>query len=227
MLAAVERGQLYAEARGRITDIVSGLNDDQLKTPVPCAPEWTVHDLLRHLVGVAADVCSGRTEGGGSPPWTAAQVEARRDKSVKELLDEWAEVSPQLEKLLDEVPPVQRTLADITCHEHDLRGALGQPGARDTDNVDFALQMGVAGLGSRITEAGLPALRLKSGNQEWEVGKGEPTATVTADAFDLQRSLFGRRSLDQIRALQWDGDPEPYLPVFAVFTPPTEAPAGG
>jgi uncharacterized protein (TIGR03083 family) len=223
----VERGQLYAEARGRITDIVSGLSDDQLQAPVPCTPGWTVRDLLSHVVGVAADVTSGRTEGGGSPPWTAAQVEARRDRSVKELLDEWAEVGPQLEKLLDEVPPVQRTLADITCHEHDLRGAVGQPGARDSGNVDFALQMGVAGLGSRITEAGLPALRLKSGNQEWEVGSGEPVVTVTADAFDLQRSLFGRRSLDQIRALQWDGDSEPYLPVFSVFTPPTEAPVGG
>ena len=51
----------------------------------------------------------------------------------------------------------------------------------------------MAGLGSRIIEAGLPALRLKAGNQEWEVGNGEPTVTVTADPFDLQRSLFGRR----------------------------------
>jgi hypothetical protein len=38
---------------------------------------------------------------------------------------------------------------------------------------------------------------------------------LEASAFDLFRSFGGRRSLDQIRALDWRGDPEPFLTIFA------------
>ena len=175
MLAAMS-AEAVRRDQGRITGIVSALPEDQLLAPVPCTPGWTCRMMLCHLVGVPADVAGGRVDGAGTPPWTAAQVEARCERAVQELLDEWAEVAPQLEKMLDGGSPVARTLADIVCHEHDLRGALGRPGARDSEAVDFALQMVIGGLGNRITEAGLPALHLKAENQE---GKSGPATRLT------------------------------------------------
>jgi hypothetical protein len=43
---------------------------------------------------------------------------------------------------------------------------------------------------------------------------------VAADPFELFRALSGRRSLDQVRALAWVGDPEPYLELFAPYPMP-------
>ena len=36
----------------------------------------------------------------------------------------------------------------------------------------------------------------------------------------LNHKLSGRRSLDQVRALAWDGDPEPYLELLAPYPMP-------
>jgi len=51
-------------------------------------------------------------------------------------------------------------------------------------------------------------------------GSGQPVAALAADAFELFRALNGRRSLDQVRALRLDGDPEPYLDLFAPYPMP-------
>lgn len=45
-------------------------------------------------------------------------------------------------------------------------------------------------------------------------GDGEPGATVKTNRFEFFRAMSGRRSPDQIRAYEWDGDPEPYIPFF-------------
>ena len=37
--------------------------------------------------------------------------------------------------------------------------------------------------------------------------------------FELFRAMTGRRSLDQIRAFGWEGEPAPELLVFPIFTP--------
>lgn len=46
------------------------------------------------------------------------------------------------------------------------------------------------------------------------VSDAEAATTLTAPAFEVFRALTGRRSLDQVRDLDWHGDPEPYLPAF-------------
>jgi hypothetical protein len=51
-------------------------------------------------------------------------------------------------------------------------------------------------------------------------GAGAPAATLSAAPFELFRALSGRRSLDQVRSLAWDGDPAPYLEVLAPYPLP-------
>jgi len=46
------------------------------------------------------------------------------------------------------------------------------------------------------------------------IGGGSRRVRLETDSFTLHRVLTGRRSLGQIRALPWEGDPEPYLAVF-------------
>jgi len=66
----------------------------------------------------------------------------------------------------------------------------------------------------------LPTLELRAPDG-WSATAGEGSAEVElrASRFELFRSFGGRRSLDQIRAMDWSADPEPYLATFFVDTP--------
>jgi len=216
----MSRGAIYAETRERVSALVRSLSPEELLGAVPTTPAWTPRDIVGHLAGVASDAITGNVEGVGTDPWTAVQVEARRDMSLEEVLAEWAGHSKIMEPVLDTAPPpVLRMIADCYLHEQDIRGATGRPGARDVAAVDLSLEIVIFGLGNRLDAAGLPALRLRAGGREWAAGSSEPGATVTApDPYELLRCLYSRRSRDQVAALDWAGDaPARYLDTFGRF----------
>jgi len=208
---------MYADARSRITELVAGLSAEELEMRAPATPEWRVRDVVCHLSGNLADILSGNIEGVATDPWTAAQVDARCDTPIDEVLGEWSANGPTIEAMLNDFGPTGIQLVmDTITHEHDIRGAVNQPGARDTEAVDASLQWLVNSLGERLTAGNLPGVRVVSGDQEWVVGPGEPEATVTApDDFELLRALIGRRSVTQVAGWKWEGEAGPYLGVFA------------
>ena len=197
-------GAAYAGIRQRINELLEG-SHGRSDEGVRACPEWRVCDLLAHIAGVVDDVIGGRIEGAGSDPWTAAQVAARRSRPFDDVLAEWNARSPQLEGVLDSFGPAGHQLVmDTVSHEHDLRAALGAPGARDSDAVrigtDWLMQayQGASG--------GVRVIASDTGTT-WEPADGRAAvATVTASAFDLLRTFSGRRSEGEIRALDWDGD---------------------
>jgi uncharacterized protein (TIGR03083 family) len=223
---AMDRGQIYAETRGRVVDLVRTLSPEELDRKTLTCPQWSPKDVVAHLTGLVADILTGNTESGGSEAWTAAQVNPRRDQSLEEILAEWAERTPAFEAFLDEAPPdiSARLIGDCYAHEQDIRGVTGRPGAQEAPALSVSLELQISLLGQRLDEAGLPALRLKAGGGEWTAGQAEVGATVVAPStFELLRALHGRRSRAQVGALGWDGDgPARYLDVFPRFAPPTQ-----
>lgn len=85
----------YAEARGRLQNLLAGLDQAALAARVPACPAWTVLDVLAHLAGVAADVVNGTYFYGAADAWrdvrlaaardqwTASQVRSRRSRTVQ------------------------------------------------------------------------------------------------------------------------------------------------
>lgn len=216
-------GEVYAEGRRRVSDLVAGLTDEQAATPVPTCPDWSVADVLAHLAGISADILAGNIAGIATDPWTDAQVAARRGRSIAELIAEWSEQGPRVEELAVHFPErvASQWVMDLTSHEHDLRCALKQPGARDSRGIAVATDFLVSqGLDAAITAAGLPALDVRGDDKRWQAGEGEPAGVLAAPSFELLRSLSGRRSAAQISALPWPVDPAPYLAVleFGPFT---------
>lgn len=199
----------YRGVQERMTALLQGMEEGQADVVVPATPDWQVRDLVAHVVGVAADVVAGRLEGAGSDPWTAVQVEQRRGRSIDELLEEWQAVSPQLEPALMATDPVQAAQAvfDATTHEHDLRGALQEPGARNSDGVEVGWGWATAIVAQLRDGYGTGAIRLTTDHGEDVLGAGEPTAAVRADRFELWRAMTGRRSHDQVREWAWEGEP--------------------
>lgn len=214
-------GIQYGACRERISALVADLTDEQTATPVPACPGWTVHDVVAHLSGTVADILAGNMDGIGSPEWTAAQVEARRDTPMGEMLAGWAEGSPQFEDGLRAVGGMMAALAvaDAWNHEQDLRGALGAPGGGDPAAEHTAIEGYAAAVGGGWATAGVAPLRVEAGDVTITSGDGEPGATVTGAPYDLARALAGRRTEAQLRALTWEGDAEPYVATLAEMGP--------
>jgi uncharacterized protein (TIGR03083 family) len=210
---------LYRETRERLGARVAGLDDAAARTPVDACPGWDVRAVVSHVTGIVSDLQSGRLDGVGTDEWTAEQVAARRDLAMADIVAEWNEKAPALEEQLATWPEdvAGQLLSDVTSHELDVRGALGDHDARDTECIRYTFERYAGRLGSRITEAGLPALRLVGDGTEIVAGDGEPAATVRASTFELVRATAGRRSAAQIRSFAWDADPEPYLGIFSGY----------
>ncbi len=209
-----EVGEAYAATRERITQLVGELGDGEFARPVPACPGWSVKDLLAHLAGVVDDALAGRLDGVATEPWTQAQVETRRDRTVADIVGEWEAKAPQFEAVLDHVGAAgPQAVFDVVTHEHDLRGAVGRPGARDSQALRVALAFAAPALVQSHTG---PALRLRAADgQEWvKADAADPVATLTADAFEILRAAAGRRSLQQIRGMAWTGDVDAVLPAF-------------
>jgi uncharacterized protein (TIGR03083 family) len=205
----------YAAARASVRQLLADVDDGAAATVVPSCPAWTVHDLCAHLVGVPASlVARDNPPPGDNQPWVDRQVAERSDRSVAELLDEWDAVGPTFEGLMRKLPHAFGGLVyDAVAHEHDLRGALGRPGARDAAGVHASLDVLVPMVERDLSAHGPTpgTLHLRAGDRQWVVGGGDPTVSLTTTPFELMRLLGSRRSREQILAAPWDGDVEPFL----------------
>jgi uncharacterized protein (TIGR03083 family) len=212
--------QTYHALRDRVSDLVRDASSEQLERYAPAAPEWRVRDIVAHLSGVTADVNAGNLDGVATDSWTARQVDARRDWSIEQVLDEWTTEGAEVEAVVANFPEVAagQMTTDAATHEQDIRGALERPGARDSDALDIGFEWGVAMLAGRVDPAGA-TLRIETDAGSATVGTGERRVGVRAERYELFRTMTGRRSADQIRAFDWDGEAAPDLLVLPIFTP--------
>jgi uncharacterized protein (TIGR03083 family) len=212
--------QTYRALRGRVCDLVRDADDEQLERYAPAAPEWRVRDLVAHLCGITADVNAGNLDGVATDAWTARQVDARRDRSIEQILDEWNTEGAKVEAVVADFPEVAvgQMTTDAATHEQDIRGALERPGARDSDAVQIGFGWGVPMLAARVDPAGV-TLRIETDAGSATVGTGARELGVRAGRYELFRTMTGRRSVEQIRAFDWDGEADPELLVLPIFTP--------
>lgn len=197
----------YRAARARVAELVAGLDVEQLQTPVPATPGWSVHDLLAHVVGVAADTASGRLDGAPGEAWTARHVAERRELPVDQLLAEWARVGPAVEEgLIGQRFTGPGPAPDLICHEADLREALGlRPVDREHWQQPY-LETMLRALGKRLTGVATVVVRDEDGG-EWRCGSGESDLMLHAYGYELLRGVFSRRSRRQIAGWDWSVPP--------------------
>ncbi len=209
--------RLYRDARLRITDLAGSLTPDDLRAPVPATPDWRVHELIAHLVGVAADMASGRRDGAPGPEWSARHVAERRERPVPELIAEWRRVSPVIEPGLQAAPTGPNPVLDIVCHEGDLHEALGRP-RPPRDGWQPVLEILVGWLGRRLKQPGTLVIRNETGTES-SFGSGEPLTTLRVDGYELLRGMYSRRSQRQIAGWDWSPAPAERLHRFGAFGP--------
>jgi uncharacterized protein (TIGR03083 family) len=209
---APEISRLYQEARQRITALVTG-DDAAWTVQLAACPGWSVRDVVAHLVAVAQDWASGRLAGPPTDAETAAQI-ARFDGCGKAaILTAWTEAATQLDHLA-ETAALNAPLGDITAHEHDVRGAIGQPGARDSAAVWHSTDQLLANLHTPVP------LRVTVEDGQYRSGPRDLAEIVLRTSrFEALRWRTGRRSRAQLAAMDWSDDPAPVLDHLYIFGP--------
>jgi uncharacterized protein (TIGR03083 family) len=172
----------YTELRTRVADLLRNITSEQALTVVPHCPQWTVKDCLAHMIGVPEDVMSGQMDGVATDAWTDRQVQRHKQDSVDDLLAVWETNAPIFEKILPNIPQpiLSQFMFDQTTHEHDIRAALGKPGARES----MAIAVAEGFLRDSLFKNSDPAIA--------------SIANHEVRGFEFLRSLSGRRSKAQI-----------------------------
>lgn len=196
----VDLGASYRAARQRVSALVGTVDVDPAVS-VPATPAWNVHDVVAHLAGIAVDARSGNMEGAPVDAWTAAQLVRGADRTIAELLGEWAQAAPMIEGFLTSPggESASSAVMDIHTHEADLRHALGLPVAVPLAFLEWAGPSMRVGFAEQCNRADLA-----------------PVEVVASD-FEWFRGRLGRRTAEEVAAYEWSADPVPYLDSFFVF----------
>jgi uncharacterized protein (TIGR03083 family) len=208
-----EIDRMYQDTREQITTLVAGLDDAAWRTAVPACPGWSVRDVVAHLAAVAEDWASGRLSEPATDEETAAQVARFGGYDVAGILSAWTDASAQLHHLAN-TTGLEPPLGDIAIHEHDIRGALGRPGARDSEAVRC-----IADELLTMLEPPVP-LRVVVEDAQYRSGPdGSAEIQLRTTRFEALRWRTGRRSRAQLTAMDWSGDPTPVLDHLYLFGP--------
>lgn len=207
-----EVGVHYRRSRQRLTDLLGEIDEDEWQVQVPACPAWRVHDVLGHLVGNIEDANSGElTKPPPTEAQTAAQVERHRSDDPVDVLELWAELAPPFEQLIGDLA-IWEAAADVVSHEQDIRGALARPGARDDELI-------IEGARRMIEMLDLEATVEVDLGDVVAVTQAKPGSTYRLEAtpFEVFRFRLGRRSREQVQALDWSPEPPPDKVVDQLF----------
>lgn len=229
----------YRELRVRVTDLLRSVEPEALDAIAPATPEWRVRDVAAHLAGICDDAMHGNMGGVASAggllvsvgdetrvnDWTDAQVAKRADWPIDRVLDDWAEHAVQIEATMNALhPAIGQMVADAVTHEHDMRGGLGTAGARSSTAMVIAVNWMLRTLSKRLTKDGRGTLRIEHEGGDIALGDGDPVTRLRTTRFEIARVATGRRSMAQIRAMDWDGPLDPGVLLLAPdFFPAREA----
>jgi uncharacterized protein (TIGR03083 family) len=218
----------YRTVQRRVDALIRGRADVD-RVPVPACPQWSVHETVRHLVGTAQDLVSLNLQNAGTDAWTSAQLDRLADRSLDELLDLWAQTAIVCAELFERSAKLfgAQVVFDALTHEYDIRGAIGERGAR-TDDPAAPVAIGylTMTLDRSIRRGAMPSLRLTAPTcgtvQLGDPEKAPAHLAIRLSDFEVLRAFGGRRSVRQLLALPWQGDARELLPIFdtAVVRPP-------
>jgi len=191
---------------------VLALPEEQLHAQVPATPAWSVRDVLAHVVGLVVDLNAERfpaVDDPGGAEWGRLQVERTRGLTRQDLIAEWDREAPKFEDGLRAFGYEMGShfLADLYVHVQDVRIAIGSSPDRDELTIAVALDHYTGFISELLAADGWGTLEVVAGDEVRTLGcTGRHRARLSTEPSELLRVVSGRRSAEQIRALDWGGD---------------------
>ena len=220
----VDCGAIYEDLRQELITLFRSLSDDELATTVPATPDWSVRDVLSHVVGINHDLNRLIFGTRGDESWTVIHVETRRGRDLEEVITEWDSEAPKFEQGLRELgyEVGSHFVGDLLQHFADVLHALGRPHPANDLRLAVALDFYLMSFEETLNEATSATVEIAVGDEKWVLGSGPIVAALSASRYDAFRALGGRRSAEQIRALDWQGDVDAVLPVISRYPLPEQ-----
>lgn len=201
---------LYVGTTARVATLLAGAKWDRA---VPACPGWSIRDVVAHMVAVAQDWADGSLSGPPTDADTAEHIRRYPGLTDSALLSEWSDAADRLHDLASSEghePPT----GDVACHEHDIRGALGIGGARDSESVRWTSHRLLTMLAAPVP------LRVVVEDADYRSGPAcGPETILRTTRFEAVRWRTGRRSVAQLAAMDWSADPAPLLEHLCLFGP--------
>jgi uncharacterized protein (TIGR03083 family) len=204
--------RVYQDTRERVCALMTRPDDAAWAAELAACPGWSVRDVLAHMTAVAEDWEAGRLTGPPTDAETAAQIARFLEHDVASVLTAWSEAAARLERMAETggAPP----LGDVVVHEHDVRAAMGRPGARESEAVWLSSDQLLNNLRTPV------ALRVQVEDGEYRCGPdGGHELRLRTGRFEALRWRTGRRSRAQLAAMDWSDDPAPVLDHLYLFGP--------
>lgn len=228
--SSADAAAAYRLVQGRVDALLRG-RTDVCERVVPACPAWSIRQTVCHLAGTAEDAVAANLDNAGTDEWTQAQLDRLAGRRLDEVLDLWATATEAVTEFLAASPKLvgAQAVFDALIHEHDIRGALAEPGSRTADPA-FAVAVGflTTMIDRTIRRNALPCLQLTTPTtgttQLGDPAKAPGQIAVELSDFEALRVFGGRRSRRQLATLPWEGDVAQLLPIFhtVAVRPPTE-----
>jgi uncharacterized protein (TIGR03083 family) len=206
----------YLRTRERVTELLSQAPAAELEKPVPACPDWSVHDLLAHLVSLPVALSAGRRPNGPIGEWLDELIVERQGQPGGELIREWQSLDAELAGLLDGSAAL--LFGDLAIHEHDLRGALNKPDHAALE-VDELLPRTLAAFSKPLRAAGLGAIEVRCDGGVWRSHDAAVGWTLLVDPWTAVRAVNSRRTAQELCQLPALGAATPYLRVLDAHLP--------
>jgi uncharacterized protein (TIGR03083 family) len=228
--SSADAAAAYRTVQRRVDTLLRGRTDVCEQT-VPACPEWSIRQTVCHLAGTAQDIAAVNLDDAGSDEWTRAQLDRLSGHSLDEMLDLWTTATEAVADFLAGSPKLvgAQSVFDAITHEHDIRGALGEPGSRTADPAgEVAIGFLTTMIDRTIRRNAHPCLALTTPatgtTQLGDPAKAPGQIAVQLSDFEALRVFGGRRSRRQLSQLPWEGDIEALMPIFhtAAVRPPAE-----
>jgi hypothetical protein len=200
----------YDQVRARVIELVADLDAQDSARVVPACPDWSVHDLVAHVTGIAAALADGDLPAGDVAAWLDGLVARGRALPISELVAVW----PDVDRLAPFLAGDALLVVDLVVHEHDLRAALGRPVVRTGSEQAVALRGALANLDGAFVAAELGAIEVHHGGDVWRSRDAEVGWTLAVDPWEATRILESRRTLGEVLATPGTGGGPAYAAVL-------------
>jgi uncharacterized protein (TIGR03083 family) len=218
----VDPAAVYEAERLAFVSLIGSLPAAELEGNVAATPLWTVRDVLSHVVGITADLNAQQFGNGDGDAWTLAQVTARRDRTVEDLAAEWDREAPVFEVGLRLFGYTfgAHYLGDLLQHVCDVEATIGRSPVRDDVAVVVGLDFYLGSFEEALGAQTVGGVDIRAGRESWRLGTGDAVASLAATPYELFRALGGRRTRDEIAALDWAGDADRFIGLLSRYPMP-------
>ncbi len=205
--------QMWGDTKQAIDELLADIEADQWQLPVVAVgADASVLAVYGHLVDMAERLVDGESNVPAACGPGAFTGSAPSATSVDSVRDRWAAVAPRVGDFLTvESESGRGFIIDLVMHEHDLRMALGKLGRRDTTEIRYALVELGRNFSERVSDEGLPPLRVTVEQWGMVAGDGYAVECVVADRYEFVRGLSGRRSASEMDRWNWSSSVAPWL----------------